>query len=205
MILERPLDGLAGQIIPAETRRLAAAHGRRRRRPRLAVAGEAVGPEPRAERDQGSEIGHGLDRPRLGDAHEPVGIEVVAEQERGVGIGGREQPWTAVVQDVALVDRLQPERIPLLAERREDGFELALLLGQKRRLPEPALTPGLEGDRLPEARCYSQRASSFVQYETTMSAPARTIAVRDSSAASRSSSQPRAPAALSIAYSPETL
>ena len=92
-----------------------------------------------------------------------MGIEVVAEQERRVGIGGREQPRTAVVQEVALVDRLQPERVALLAERREDRFELTLLLGPQRRLPQPALTRGLEGDRLPEARRYSQRASSFVQ------------------------------------------
>ena len=39
---------------------------------------------------------------------------------------------------------------------------------------------------------YGQLARSFVQYETTMSAPARLIAVSDSSAACRSSSQPRA-------------
>src|SRR5439155_812127 len=122
------------------------------------------------------------------DEHEPVGVEVVAEQERGVGIGWREQPRAAVVEEVALVDRLQPERVPLLAERREDCLELALLLRPKRGLPQSALARGLESDRLPEASRYSQRASSFVQYETTMSAPPRTIAVRDSSAASPSPS-----------------
>ena len=55
------------------------------------------------------------------------------------------------------------------------------------------------------ARPQSHAARSFVQYETTMSAPARLIAVSDSSAAVCSSSQPRAAAALTIAYSPETL
>jgi hypothetical protein len=64
-----------------------------------------------------------------------VGVEVVAEQERGVGIGGSEQPRAAVVEEVALVDRLQPERIAPLAERREDRLELSLLLGPQRRLP----------------------------------------------------------------------
>src|SRR5439155_21609634 len=55
------------------------------------------------------------------------------------------------------------------------------------------------------ARPQSQVASSFVQYEITKSAPARLIAVSDSSAAGRSSRNPFAAAALTIAYSPETL
>jgi hypothetical protein len=163
MILERPLDRLAAELVPAQARSLAPAQGRRGRRPRLAVAGEAVGPQPGAERDQSRQVGDGLDRPRLGDAHEPVGVEVVTEQERGVGVGGSEQPRLPVVEEVALVDRLQPERVALLAEGREDRLELALLLGPQGGLPEPALARGLEGDRLPEARRYSQRASSFVQ------------------------------------------
>jgi hypothetical protein len=205
VILERPLDRLAAKVVPAQARGLAPAQGRRGRRPRLAVAGEAVRPQPGAERDQSRQVGDGLDRPRLGHAHEPVGVEVVPEQQCGVGVGGREQPRPSVVEEIALVDGLETERVALLAERREDRFELPLLLEPQRRLPEPALTRSLEGDRLPEAGRYSQRASSFVQYETTMSAPARTIAVSDSSAAWRSSSHPRAAAALTIAYSPETL
>jgi hypothetical protein len=92
-----------------------------------------------------------------------VGVEVVAEQEGGVGIGGREQSWPSVVEEVALVDRLQAQRVALLAEWREDRLELTFLLGPQRRLPEPALPRGLEGDGFPEARRYSQRASSFVQ------------------------------------------
>jgi hypothetical protein len=92
-----------------------------------------------------------------------VGVEVVTKQERGVGVGGGEQPRPSVVEEIALVDRLQAERVALLAELREDSLELTFLLGPQRRLPEPTLLRGLEGDRLPEARCYSQRASSFVQ------------------------------------------
>jgi hypothetical protein len=163
MILERLLDRLAAEPVPAETRGLTAAQGRRRGRPRLSVAGQAVGPQPGAERDQSRQVGDGLDLPGLGHADEPVGVEVVPEQERGVGIGGREQPRAAVVEEVALVDRLQPERVALLAERREDRLELSVGLRPQRGLPQPALTRSLEGDRLPEARRYSQRASSFVQ------------------------------------------
>jgi hypothetical protein len=92
-----------------------------------------------------------------------VGIEVVAEQKRGVRIGGGEQARPAVMQEVALVDRLQAKRVVLLAERREDLLELPFPVGPQRCLPEPALVRGLEGDRLPQARRYSQRASSFVQ------------------------------------------
>src|SRR4051794_10563397 len=68
--LERSFDRLAAGGIPARARGLAAAHGRRSRRPGLAVAGQAVGTQPGAERDQGSQVGDGLDRPRLGHAHE---------------------------------------------------------------------------------------------------------------------------------------
>ena len=159
------LEGRLGRraAAPAEPRLLAVAQGGGRGRPRLAVAGQAVGPQLGAERDQRREVGDGLDRAGLGHADEAVRVEVVAEQKRGVLVTRREQPWPSVVEEVALIDRLQAERVALLAERREDRLELPLLLGPQRRLPEPALTPGLEGDGLPEARRYSQRASSFVQ------------------------------------------
>ena len=90
-------------------------------------------------------------------------VEVVAQQEGGVGVRGLEQPRPPVVEQVALVDRLQPEGVALLAERGEDGIGLALGLRPQRGLPQPALARGFEGDRLPETRSYSQRASSFVQ------------------------------------------
>jgi hypothetical protein len=173
--------------------------------PRLAVAGETVGPELGAERDQRSEIGNRVDRPGLRDSHEPMRVQVVAEEERRVCVSRREQPRRPVVEQVALVDRLETECVPLLGERGEDRVVLTLETGPKRLRPERALVARLGRDRVPDAGRYSQPASSFVQYETTRSAPARTIAVSDSSAAWRSSSQPRALAALSIAYSPETL
>src|SRR5581483_11661346 len=55
------------------------------------------------------------------------------------------------------------------------------------------------------ARRQSHEARSRAQYVIRTSAPARLIAVSDSSAACLSSSQPRAAAALIIPYSPETL
>jgi hypothetical protein len=112
-----------------------------------------------------------------------VRVEVVAEQERGVAVGRREQPRRPVVQQVALVDRLQPQRVALLRKRREDSLDLPLEARPKRLSPERALLARLDRDRVPEAGRYSQVASSFVQYETTRSAPARTIAVSDSTAA----------------------
>ena len=66
---------------------------------------------------------------------------------------------------------------------------------------EETLRPAEELGRGPQ----SQRASSLAQYETITSAPARLIAVSDSSAAACSSIHPAAPAAFTIAYSPETL
>ena len=109
------------------------------------------------------------------------------------------------MQEIALVDRLEPQRVAFFRKRREDGFLLALWLRPQRVSPEGALACRLSSNRPPDARGYNQVASSFVQYETMRSAPARTIAVSDSSAAARSSIQPRAAEAFSIAYSPETL
>jgi hypothetical protein len=92
-----------------------------------------------------------------------VRVEVVAQEEGGVGVGGGEEPRPAVVQEVALVDRLQPERVALLAERREERLELALAGRAQRLLPEPALASRLARDRVPEVKGYDQRARSFVQ------------------------------------------
>jgi hypothetical protein len=110
-------DPRIGIRAPCRARFLAFAEGRRRRRPGLAVAGKAVGPELGAARDQRREIRDCLNGPGLGDADEPVRIEVVAEQERGVVVCRREEPRRAVVQEVTLVDRLEAEGVPLLGER----------------------------------------------------------------------------------------
>jgi hypothetical protein len=79
-----------------------------------------------------------------------VRVQVVAEKKGRVAIGGIEQPWAPVVGEVALVDRLQAERVPLLAERREDGLGLALDRRLQRLAPETALALGLERDPVPD-------------------------------------------------------
>ncbi len=132
-------------------------------RPRLPVAGQAVGAELRAERDQGRELGYGLDGPVLGDPDEAVRVEIVPEQERRVPVGGSEQAGTPVMEQVALVDRLEAERVPLVGERREDGLRLELVLRPQGIGPEPALRRGRLRDGLPDVERYSQPASSFVQ------------------------------------------
>jgi hypothetical protein len=92
-----------------------------------------------------------------------VRIEVVPEQERAVLVGGREQPRPPVVREVALVDRLQAQRVALLGERREDRLVLALGFRAQRVRPERALRRRCLRDRGPDVRRYNQAASSFVQ------------------------------------------
>ena len=135
----------------------------RRGSPRLSVSREPVRAELGTARDQRGQVGHGLDRPRLGHTHEPVRVEVVAQQERRVRVTRSEQPWPSVVEQVALVDRLEAERVRRRRQLGEDRLALALLLGPQRLAPKPALARRLVGDRPPEVGGYSQPASSFVQ------------------------------------------
>jgi hypothetical protein len=92
-----------------------------------------------------------------------VCVEIVAEQEGRILVRRREQARAAVVEEVALVDRLEAERVPLVGERREDGLQLALVLGPEGLGPERALARGLPGDRVPRGSGYDQLASSLVQ------------------------------------------
>jgi hypothetical protein len=157
------LERRFGVTAPGGTGGGARAESGRRRGPGLAVAAQAVGSQLGAVGDQRSQVGDGFDRPRLRDPDEAVRVEVVAEQERGVVVGRRKQARAAVVEQVALVDRLQPERVPLLAERREDRLGLALAGGAQGVSPERALGGRLLRDRPPQVDGYSQPASSFVQ------------------------------------------
>ena len=120
---------------------LAGAEQRGGRGPGLAVAVAPVGRNLRAERDQVGQVGDGLDLFERCDADEPVRVEVVAEQDRRVEIGRSEEAGTAEVEEVALVDRLEPEREARLGERREDRLELTLVVGAQRGGPERALPP----------------------------------------------------------------
>ena len=72
---------------------------------------------------EGEELGKGadgLDVTERGDADEPVRVEVVAEEDARVAVVGAEEPRPAVVEEIALVDRLEPDGEALLRERRED-------------------------------------------------------------------------------------
>ena len=92
------------------------------------------------------------------DPDEPVRVEVVAEQERRVPVGRREQPRAAVVEQVALVDRLQPDRVPRSSrERREDRLVLALGRRPQRLGPERALGRRLVGDHVPDVNRRSRQ------------------------------------------------
>ena len=163
MLTDAPSVGRQRALEGIQQRLGALAQLRRGLGPRLAVAGEPVSPELRAERDQRREVGHGLHGAGLRDPHEPVRVEVVAEQQSGVVVAGGEQPRAPIVQQVALVDRLQPQCVALSGQRGEDRLALPFLLRPKSLGPEPALTRRLLRDRLPEIDGYSQPASSFVQ------------------------------------------
>src|SRR5205823_13405974 len=106
--------------------------GARGRGPDGGVTGNLLRAEVRADRDQLREVVDRVDRAALLDAHEAVRVEIVAEQKRRVAVLRCKQPRPPVVQQVALVDRLDPERIALLAELREDGLALLFLRRPKR-------------------------------------------------------------------------
>src|SRR5437867_13335000 len=129
---------------------LAAAKGRGSCCPHWPVTDDFFRTQVRTKRDQLGEVADRVDGSDLLDAHEPVCIEVVPEEQRGVQVLGGEQPRAAVVQEVALVDSLDPERVPRFAERGEDRFSFLFLARAERRVPQGALLPRIGGDRLPE-------------------------------------------------------
>src|SRR6185436_5771942 len=118
------------------------------RSPSCTVAWSRVGPELGTERDQLGQVGNSLDAADVRDPDEPVRVEVVAEQQRRVFVDGLEEARPPVVHEVALVDRLESERVALVAEHRENGLVLGLRAHGV--VPEWALTLRLECDRLPE-------------------------------------------------------
>ena len=112
---------------------MAAAKGRGSPRPHRPVTNNFFGTQVRAERNQLGEVADRLDRAALFDPHKPVCIEVVPEEQRRVLVVRFEQARTAVVQEVPLVDRLDPERVPRFAERGEDRISFLLLARAQRR------------------------------------------------------------------------
>jgi len=127
---------------------------------------------------------------------------LVRWQFRG-GMPEEERPEGHHPVDVALaLDRLQ---VGALSAPDEERMVESDRPHRPHRRVDPARYQALGLPRQVGLRLQSQAASSLAQYVTTKSAPAREIAVSDSIAACRSSSQPRAAAAFTIAYSPETL
>src|SRR5947208_16697923 len=163
--LERTVDGLvpgngtcAGEQLVRILRlaKDAVAQQRDARGPGGAVLATVLGPELRAERDQLAHVRNGLDRARGGEADEPLRVQVVAQQENRVPVARGEETGAAVVDEIALVDRLDGHAEAGLGERREDRHAVAGSSRAQRLLPERALTLGLERDLLPEVKLGSQ-------------------------------------------------
>ena len=79
-----------------------------------------------------------------------VRIEVVAEEERRVAVRRLEQARLAEVDEIGLVDRLEPEREPRRGERREHRHELTLVAREQSSRPKVALTRRLGRDLVPD-------------------------------------------------------
>ena len=95
-------------------------------------------------------------------------VQVVAEQQRDVGIDRREEPRRAVVRQVPLVDRLEPEREARFGERREDGDELTLVARAKCAFPQRALLRRSVGYLVPHAAIVLSMSSSVCASETNI-------------------------------------
>src|SRR5580765_3216171 len=129
---------------------LAAPERRRGRCPDRPVPDDLLGTEVCTEGDQLREVADRLDGADLLDPDEAVRVEVVAEKERCVLILRSKESRAPVVQEVALVDRLDTEREALLAEEGEDRLPLLLVARAEREGPEGTLLPRIRGNRLPE-------------------------------------------------------
>ncbi len=116
--------------------------------PGLPVTLRLLRAEMCAGRDQLGERRHRVEVAGGGDPDEAVRVEVVAEQERNVSLRRREEARPSVVDEIALVDRLEPEREALRRKRPEDA--LALRLGAQLLAPERALGRRLGGERVEE-------------------------------------------------------
>ena len=124
----------------------------RSRRPGRSLTPTTVCTRLGAEGDQLREIVHRADAPGRRDADEAVGVEIVPEEKGGVRVGGSKQAGATVVQEIALVDRLDTEREGGLAEAREDRRATLLVSGKEGLPPERALRGRFRDERLPDRR-----------------------------------------------------
>ena len=123
---------------------------RDRRRPRRSVTGLACGTQVSAKSQELGQVGHDADVSLPRDPHETVGVEVVAEEDARVAVCRRKQASPPVVEEIALVDRLNAEREALVREGREDRKLLPFRLRPTCCTPERTLPLRLPGDRVPE-------------------------------------------------------
>src|SRR5262249_54671329 len=77
--------------------------------PGLPVPGSSVRAELGAEGDERGQVGDRVDVVVLSDPDESVGVQVVPEEERVPAVAGGEEPRPPEVEEVPLVDRLDPE------------------------------------------------------------------------------------------------
>jgi hypothetical protein len=106
---ERPLDG----VVVRRPRPERDGSGE----PRFAVAVLALGPQTRADGDQLRELSDRTDAACGRDPDEAVRVEVVAEQQRELVVLGGEETGLPVVAEVPLVDRLEPDRVRVVAQQ----------------------------------------------------------------------------------------
>jgi hypothetical protein len=121
-----------------------------RRRPGLPVPGPALGAQVGTEGEELGELGHHTHVFLRRHPHEPVCVEIVTEEDAGVAVCRGEEPRLSVMQEVALVNRLDAERKSFVGERREDRQLLPLVFRTECGGPERALVRGLERDGLPD-------------------------------------------------------
>jgi len=162
---------------------------------------------------RGAEGGPAADRAREGVAHEERGV---SEEVRPVGLDVVDVRAAVRILEARAAARGREEGLPAHRGEGADGRAHAAR-HCRLRPPEERLrlrtgsgaSPGGTPSRLPlhagSPPSSIHRAASRAWYVSTKSAPARTIPVRISRTIRFSSIQPLAAAALTIAYSPDTL
>jgi hypothetical protein len=125
---------------------------RHRPRPGGAVPRPPLGTKLRAQGKELGEIGDDVHLSDRGDPDESMGVEVVAEEDGDVAVGRREEAGPAVMEEITLVNGLEPDGEPFVTKRRENQRLLALSPRPEGGAPERALPLGLAGDGLPERK-----------------------------------------------------
>ena len=90
------------------------------------------------QRDHVGQLGHRLEVAQLGELGQADRVELVAGQEREVGIVGHDHPALAVVEQVALADGLDEQRVAGgIARRARARRRRVAVRGRRRRTGRP--------------------------------------------------------------------